>query len=69
HGGGPEEIVDHEVTGVKVYPNPHSIAWGINYMFSDHMRAKLMGTNGKKKAGTKFSWERIANETLESYEK
>ncbi len=67
HGGGPEEIIDHEVTGVKVYPDPSSIAWGINYVFSDYARAKAMGTNGKKKAVCKFSWDRIADETLELY--
>ncbi len=69
HGGGPEEIIDHEVTGVKVFPNPSSIAWGINYMFSDHLRAKELGTNGKKKASKDFSWKRIAEETLATYEK
>jgi len=69
HGGGPEEIIDHEVTGVKVYPNPSSIAWGINYVFSDYSRAKTMGTNGKKTAVAKYSWDRIADETLETYEK
>ncbi len=69
HGGGPEEIIDHEVTGVKVYPHPSSIAWGINYMFSDQLRAKAMGTNGKRKALKKYSWDRIADETLEAYEK
>lgn len=69
HGGGPEEIIDHEVTGVKVYPNPASIAWGINYVFSDYDRAKAMGTNGKQKAATKYSWDRIAEETLDSYER
>jgi glycosyltransferase involved in cell wall biosynthesis len=66
---GPEEIIDHEVTGVKVYPNPSSIAWGINYVFSDYSRAKTMGTNGKKTAVAKYSWDRIADETLETYEK
>ena len=29
--GGLSEIIEHDVTGVKVYPNnPDSLAWGIN---------------------------------------
>jgi glycosyltransferase involved in cell wall biosynthesis len=33
--GGPGEIVWHEVNGLKIYPNPESIAWGIGTCFSD----------------------------------
>ncbi|MCX6777678.1 MAG: glycosyltransferase family 4 protein [Candidatus Micrarchaeota archaeon] len=69
HGGGPEEIVQHEVTGVKVYPNPGSIAWGLDYILSDFDRAKSMGKNGKKLAQTVYSWDCVADETLELYQK
>ncbi len=34
--GGLSEIVDHDVTGVKVYPNnPDSLAWGITKVLLD----------------------------------
>ncbi len=34
--GGLSEIVEHDVTGVKVYPdNPDSLAWGITKVLLD----------------------------------
>jgi len=39
--GGLSEIIEHDVTGVKVYPNnPDSLAWGITKVLLDDNYAK-----------------------------
>ena len=39
--GGLSEIIEHDVTGVKVYPNnPDSLAWGITKVLLDENYAK-----------------------------
>ena len=39
--GGLSEIIEHDVTGVKVYPNnPDSLAWGITKVLQDDVYAK-----------------------------
>ncbi|MFH8092857.1 MAG: glycosyltransferase family 4 protein [Candidatus Aenigmatarchaeota archaeon] len=60
HGTGAGEIVWHEVTGVRVYQTPNSIAWGIKYIFSDFERARWMGRNGRRAAEEAFNWDNIA---------
>ncbi|MEM3400219.1 MAG: glycosyltransferase family 4 protein [Candidatus Micrarchaeia archaeon] len=68
HGGGPGEMVTHEVNGLKVYPNPDSIAWGARQMFSDIDRANWMGLNGRESAEKEHSWARKAREIEGVYE-
>ena len=65
--GGPAEIVWHEVTGLKVYPYPESIAWGIGTLFSDFEYARWMGRNGRVAVETAFSWDVVADQVLEVY--
>ncbi|MBN1361678.1 MAG: glycosyltransferase family 4 protein [Sedimentisphaerales bacterium] len=65
--GGPNEYVWHEVTGLKIYPNPDSVAWGINTTFSDFERARRMGRNGRAALEERFGWETIAERTLDVY--
>lgn len=67
HGTGAGEIVWHDVTGLKVYQAPNSIAWGIKTLFSDHERGRLMGKNGRHAAETAFNWDKIADHTLGVY--
>jgi glycosyltransferase involved in cell wall biosynthesis len=66
--GGPNEYVWHEVTGLKIYPSPDSVAWGINTMFADFDRARQMGRNGRAALEERFGWETIANRTLDIYQ-
>ena len=41
--GGLSEIIEHDVTGVKVYPNnPDSLAWGIAKILLDGNYAKYL---------------------------
>jgi glycogen synthase len=66
--GGPGEFVSHEVTGLKIYPAPDSVAWGVGRMFSDFDRARWMGSNGRKAVEERFTWDRVANQTVNVYE-
>ncbi len=65
--GGPSEIVWHEVTGYKIYPQVDSVAWGVGTLFSDFEHGRWMGRNGRIAAETVFSWDTIADETLAAY--
>jgi len=67
HGTGAGEIVWHDVTGLKVYQAPNSIAWGIKNLFSDHERARWMGKSGRLAAENAFNWDEIAEHTLQVY--
>ena len=66
--GGPSEFVDHEYTGLKISPNPDSVAWGVGTLFSDFNRASWMGRNGKQKVADCFTWDTIASQTSDTYE-
>jgi glycogen synthase len=61
--GGPRYFVSHGVDGLVVYPNPPSISWGIQTLFSDFAHARWMGERGRVKAAYGFSWEVIAEQT------
>jgi glycosyltransferase involved in cell wall biosynthesis len=65
--GGPDEFVWHEVTGLKIYPTPESIAWGLGTLFTNFEWARWMGRNGRVAAETAFSWDAIADRTLGVY--
>lgn len=67
HGTGAGEIVWHDVTGLKVYKNPNSIAWGVKEIFSNPEKAKWIGGNGREAAEKAFTWDKIAEETLNVY--
>ena len=65
--GGPEEFVWHGVNGLKVYANPQSIAWGLGTIFGDFDRARWMGRNGRIAAEAAFTWDAVAEQTLNVY--
>jgi glycosyltransferase involved in cell wall biosynthesis len=65
--GGPAEFVWHEVTGLKVAPNPNSIAWGLGTLFTNFEWARWMGRNGRYAAEHAFSWEIAADRALSAY--
>jgi 1,4-alpha-glucan branching enzyme len=67
--GGLSEIVDHDVTGVKVYPeNPDSLAWGITKVLVNDAYANLIRNNAYKKIQEKYDWNKIAQQTEAVYE-
>ncbi|MEI6817890.1 MAG: glycosyltransferase family 4 protein [Bacteroidota bacterium] len=65
--GGPSEFVWQDVTGYKVRPTPESIAWGIGTLFANFEHGKWMGRNGRYAAEKDFSWDIIAEQTLDVY--
>jgi len=68
--GGLAEVVDHDRTGIFVYPrSPDSIAWGIDQILSDPDHAKWLTENAKEKLHKAYSWETVAMKTVEVYRK
>jgi glycosyltransferase involved in cell wall biosynthesis len=67
--GGPNEFVWHEVNGLKIYPHPESVAWGIGTLFTNFEWARWMGHNGRVAAENGFSWNTIADRTLSVYQR
>jgi glycosyltransferase involved in cell wall biosynthesis len=66
--GGPNEFVWHDVNGLKIHPNPESVAWGIGRLLADLDHAKWMGRNGRVAAEVGFTWDAIADRTLTTYQ-
>jgi glycosyltransferase involved in cell wall biosynthesis len=66
--GGPAEYVRHEVNGLKIYPTPDSVVWGVGRMFSDFTRARWMGRNGRKVVQERFTWDTITEQMLAVYQ-
>ncbi|MCK4439744.1 glycosyltransferase family 4 protein, partial [Candidatus Bathyarchaeota archaeon] len=67
--GGLSEIVEHDVTGVKVYPeNPDSLAWGITKVLLDRKYANWLKNNAYKKVLEKYDWDKISQQTKNVYE-
>ena len=67
--GGLSEIVDHDSTGVKAYPNnPESLAWGITKILLDESYKNHIVENAYRKVQEKYDWERIAQQTKRIYE-
>jgi glycosyltransferase involved in cell wall biosynthesis len=66
--GGPAEYVQHEVNGLKIYPNPDSVAWGVGRLFSNFTRARWMGRNGRTAVQERFTWDTITEQMLAVYQ-
>lgn len=67
--GGLSEIVEHDVTGVKVYPNnPDSLAWGIVKVLQDAAYARYIRENAFRRVLERYDWAKIATETKRIYE-
>lgn len=66
--GGLSEIIDHDITGVKVYVgDPDSLAWGITKVLTDSGYANWLRTNAYKKIQEKYNWDKIARQTKAIY--
>jgi glycosyltransferase involved in cell wall biosynthesis len=70
---GMREIVlccGEEQCGYHVDPNnPSDIAWGVNSTLENPDRIKWLGKNGRRRVLNEFTWDRIAQKTLEIYER
>jgi len=65
--GGPNELIWHTVNGLKVYPTPDSVGWGLGTVFTNWEWARRMGRYGRTDAETNFTWDRIAEQTERCY--
>jgi glycogen(starch) synthase len=66
--GGLAEIVEHDKTGVKVYPdNSDSLAWGILKVLQDRSFANSIRENAYQKVIQEYDWNKIAEETIQVY--
>lgn len=69
---GMREIVvccSEEQCGFHIDPNnPSDIAWGIMSALESPEKRKWLGKNGRKRVLQEFTWNRIAERTLELYE-
>jgi glycosyltransferase involved in cell wall biosynthesis len=70
---GMREIVvccGEEQCGYHVDPNnPSDIAWGVNSTLENPDKIKWLGKNGRRRVLNEFTWDRIAQKTLEIYER
>ena len=67
--GGLGEIVEHDITGVKVYPNnTESLAWGIAKVLTDDKYRNNLRENAFKRIQEKYDWNKIAQQTQRIYE-
>jgi len=67
--GGLSEIAEHDITGVKVYPdNPDSLAWGITRVLLDEDYANQLKNNAYKKVQENHDWDKISQRTKDVYE-
>ena len=68
--GAIPEIVDDKITGFIVPPkNPEALADAIVKLLKDEKLRKEMGENAYKKLKNDMSWDKIAEKTIEVYEK
>jgi glycosyltransferase involved in cell wall biosynthesis len=65
--GGLSENIDTFVDGLKVEPEPGSLAWGINTLMDDPSQAVALGKRGRKKVERLFLWEPIARKMTDTY--
>jgi len=69
---GMREIVvccGEEQCGYHINPNnPEDIAWGITGVLESPEKRKWLGRNGRKRVLEEFTWDKVAEKTLELYE-
>jgi glycogen(starch) synthase len=70
---GMREIVvccGEEQCGYHIDPNnPSDVAWGIISALENSEKQKWLGKNGRKRVLNEFTWNKIAEKTVELYEK
>ena len=68
--GGLSEIVEHDRTGVVVYPNDSdSLAWGIVRVLRDEGYADWIRFNAFRKVSELYNWESVTKRTLRFYKR
>jgi len=68
--GGLGEVVQHDVTGVTVFPgDPMSLAWGIRYTLRDREAAQRRIEAAYRLVTEQYNWGRIAAQTAAVYQR
>lgn len=68
--GGLGEVVEHNETGLKVYPNnPDSLAWGILETLKHPDWAAARAANAYQRVRSDYNWRNIADRTAAVYER
>jgi len=68
--GGLSEIVEHDKTGVKTFPNnSDSLAWGITRILLDPSYAEMIKEMAYEEVLKKYDWNHIGEETRALYER
>ncbi len=66
--GGLGEVVEHDQTGITVYPdNVNSLAWGIVHTLQNPEQAAARAENAYRVVRDEYNWKRIACLTVEVY--
>jgi glycogen(starch) synthase len=66
--GGLAELVEHEKTGIKVYPdNSDSLAWGILRVLQNPKIGDRIRKNAYQRVVKEFDWNEIAEKTIKVY--
>ena|SRR3990170_3899912 len=66
--GGLSEIIEHDKTGVKTYPNnSDSLAWAITKLLKDRVYAEGIRKSAYRSVLRDYNWEKIAQETINIY--
>jgi glycogen(starch) synthase len=67
--GGLRDVVQHDETGVTVYPdNPNSLAWGIVYTLQHPDLAAARADRAYRMICDEYTWEHIAERTAGVYQ-
>ena len=68
--GGLGELVEHETTGLKVPPkDPDALREAITRVLAEPKRARKMAVAAHDQLERRFSWESIAAQTVQTYER
>jgi glycosyltransferase involved in cell wall biosynthesis len=65
--GGLSEIVQHDQTGVRVFAEAESLAWGITRVLTEASYADALRTAGFARVSSVYRWDRIAELTAQVY--
>ena len=65
--GGPNELIWHNVTGLKIFPQVDSVGWGLGTLFTNFEWGRWMGANGRRAVESAFSWDLAAERTEQCY--
>ena len=65
--GGLSENIDSFVDGVKVEPQPDTLAGGINAVLGKPLQAGALGKRGREKIDRMFLWGPVGEKMAETY--